>query len=282
MNAFKLSNGIEMPALGYGVFQIPDPVMCEQGVFDAIETGYRLIDTAAAYRNEEAVGRAIKRSGISRNELFITTKLWIQDQGYENAKKAFQTSLDKLQLDYLDLYLIHQPYNDYYGSWRAMEELYKSGRIHAIGVSNFNPNRLVDLTLNNEVPPMVNQVEVNPFFHQVAAKKLMEEYHVQIEAWGPFAEGKKDFFNNSILKGIGEKYGKSVAQVTLRWHVQRDVVAIPKTVHKERIQQNFDIWNFELSGEDMKAINSLDSGHGLFDLDDPQNALRLNSFKLHE
>ena len=183
MVTFKLSNGVEMPALGYGVFQISDMAVCEQGVIDAIQTSYRLIDTAAAYRNEEAVGRAIKKSGVPRSELFITTKLWIQDQGYDNAKKAFQTSLEKLQLDYLDLYLIHQPYNDYYGSWRAMEELYRSGKIRAIGVSNFSGNRLVDLILNNEIAPMVNQVEVNPFHHQVEAKQVMDEYHVQIEAW---------------------------------------------------------------------------------------------------
>jgi diketogulonate reductase-like aldo/keto reductase len=271
-----------MPILGYGVFQIPDLAVCEQGVLDAINTGYRLIDTASAYRNEEAVGQAIKKSGVPREKLFITTKLWIQDQGYDNAKKAFQTSLDKLQLDYLDLYLIHQPYNDYYGSWRAMEELYKSGRIRAIGISNFNMNRMVDLILNNEISPMVNQVEVNPFFHQVNAKKVMDEYQVQIEAWGPFAEGQKDFFNNSVLKQIGEKFGKSVAQVTLRWHVQRGVVAIPKSVHKERIELNFDIWDFKLSEEDMKAIASLDTGRGLFDIDDYQNAVRLHQYKTHD
>ena len=282
MVTFKLSNGVEMPALGYGVFQISDMAVCERGVIDAIQTGYRLIDTAAAYRNEEAVGRAIKTSGVPRSELFITTKLWIQDQGYDNAKKAFQTSLEKLQLDYLDLYLIHQPYNDYYGSWRAMEELYRSGKIRAIGVSNFSGNRLVDLILNNEIAPMVNQVEVNPFHHQVEAKQVMDEYHVQIEAWGPFAEGQRDFFSNPVLKNIGEKYNKSVAQVALRWHLQRNVVAIPKSVHKERIEQNFDIWDFELTDEDMKAIAGLDTGSGLFDLDDYRNAVRMCSLKLHD
>ena len=282
MVTFKLSNGVEMPALGYGVFQISDMAVCEQGVIDAIQTGYRLIDTAAAYRNEEAVGRAIKKSGVPRSELFITTKLWIQDQGYDNAKKAFQTSLEKLQLDYLDLYLIHQPYNDYYGSWRAMEELYRSGKIRAIGVSNFSGNRLVDLILNNEIAPMVNQVEVNPFHHQVEAKQVMDEYHVQIEAWGPKAEGQRDFFSNPELKNNGEKYNKSVAQVALRWHLQRNVVAIPKSVHKERIEQNFDIWDFELTDEDMKAIAGLDTGSGLFDLDDYRNAVRMCSLKLHD
>jgi 2,5-diketo-D-gluconate reductase A len=281
MQTIKLNNGVEMPMLGYGVFQIPDANECKKAVSDALAAGYRLIDTAAAYMNEQAVGEAIRESGIPREELFITTKLWIQDQGYENAKKTFQTSLDKLQLEYLDLYLIHQPYNDYYGSWRAMEELCEAGKIRAIGVSNFSGNRLVDLIMNNRIAPMVNQVEVNPFFHQTDAKQLMDKYNVQIEAWGPFAEGQKDFFNNPLLKQIGEKYGKSIAQVTLRWHIQRGVVAIPKSVRKERIEQNFDIWNFELSDEDMKIIATLDSGKGLFELDAPQNAEWLNGFKIH-
>ncbi|MFV0592013.1 MAG: aldo/keto reductase [Draconibacterium sp.] len=265
--------------MGYGVYQV-SPEECERCVIDAINVGYRSIDTAAAYMNEKAVGNAIRKSRIPRDELFITTKLWIQDQGYENAKKAFITSLEKLQLDYLDLYLIHQPYNDYYGSWRAMEELYEEGKIRAIGVSNFSENRLVDLIINNKITPMVNQVEVNPFYHQVQGKLVMDKYNVQIEAWGPFAEGQKDFFNNEVLKEIGEKYGKTVAQVTLRWHVQRGVVAIPKTVSKERMVQNFDIWDFELSDNDMKTIATLDTGKGLFELDLYQNAEMLNGYKL--
>lgn len=281
MQTIKLNNSVKMPLLGYGVFQIPDAKECEKGVSDALAAGYRLIDTAAAYMNEKAVGDAIKKCGIPRSELFVTTKLWIQDQGYENAKKAFHTSMDRLQLEYLDLYLIHQPYNDYYGSWRAMEELYEDGNIRAIGVSNFSENRLVDLIVNNRIKPMVNQVEVNPFFQQNNSKQVMDKYNVQIEAWGPFAEGQKDFFNNPLLKQIGEQYGKSVAQVTLRWHVQRGVVAIPKSVRKERIEQNFDIWDFELSESDMKNIARLDTGKGLFDIDIYQNAERLNSYKIH-
>lgn len=281
METVKLANSVEMPLLGYGVFQIPDENECKKGVLDALAAGYRLIDTAAAYRNEIAVGNAIKESGIPREDLFITTKLWIQDQGYENTKEAFQISLDKLQLDYLDLYLIHQPYNDYYGSWRAMEELYEAGKIRAIGVSNFSENRLIDLIMNNKIAPMVNQVEVNPFFQQLTAKQVMDKYKVQMEAWGPFAEGQRDFFNNPVLKQIGDKYGKSIAQVTLRWHVQRGVVAIPKSVRKERIEQNFDIWNFELSVDDMNTIAKLDTGKGLFELDAYQNAERMNSYKIH-
>lgn len=282
METIKLSNGVEMPLLGYGVFQIPDHAVCERSVLDAIATGYRSIDTAVAYMNEEAVGSAIQKSGVPRDELFITTKLWIQDQGYEAAKQAFQTSLDKLGLEYLDLYLIHQPYNNYYGSWRAMEELYKEGRVRAIGVSNFNMNRLMDLITYNEIAPMVNQVEINPLHQQIAARKLMDDHSVRTEGWGPFAEGQRAFFDDAVLKKIGEKYGKSVAQVSLRWHLQSGVIAIPKSARKERIEQNFDIWDFELSDEDMKAIALLDTGKGVFDIDDPQNGIRFNSYKLHE
>lgn len=251
-----LNNGVEMPILGFGVYQIKDAKECEQCVYDAIMAGYRSIDTAAAYVNEEAVGRAIKRSGIRREDLFITTKLWIQDAGYESTKKAFEKSLKRLQLDYLDLYLIHQPFGDVYGSWRAMEELYREGEIRAIGVSNFQMDRLVDLIAYNEVVPAVNQVETNPFCQQIESAKLMEENNVQIESWAPFAEGRNNLFQNEVLVSLAEKYNKSVTQVVLRWLTQRGVVAIPKSVHKERIIENFNIFNFELSQEDMERIST--------------------------
>ncbi|WP_462409895.1 aldo/keto reductase [Neobacillus sp. Marseille-QA0830] len=283
MQKVILNNGVEMPILGFGVFQVPDPAQCEQSVSDALEAGYRLIDTAAAYMNEEAVGASIKKSRIPREELFITTKLWVQDAGYENAKKAFNVSLKKLGLDYLDLYLIHQPFNDYYGSWRAMEDLYKEGRIRAIGVSNFYPDRLVDLILNNEVVPAVNQVETHPFFQQKLAKKVMEEYGVQIESWGPFAEGQKNIFQNELLAGIGATYGKTVAQVILRWHIQRGVVSIPKSVHKERIVENFNVWDFALTDEDMAAIATMDIGKSeIVDHFTADMAKMLNGWKIHE
>ncbi|MBU8690326.1 aldo/keto reductase [Priestia megaterium] len=283
MQKITLNNGVEMPILGFGVFQVPDAAQCEQAVSNALEAGYRLIDTAAAYMNEEAVGAAIKKSSIPREELFITTKLWVQDQGYESAKKAFNVSLEKLGLDYLDLYLIHQPFNDYYGSWRAMEELYKEGKIRAIGVSNFYPDRLVDLILNNEVVPAVNQVENHPFFQQKAAKKVMKEYGVQIQAWGPFAEGQNNIFQNELLSDIGAKYGKTVAQVILRWHIQRGVVTIPKSVHKERISENFNIWDFTLSDEDTAAITAMDSGKSeIIDHFTADTAKALNGWKIHE
>lgn len=253
-----------MPILGFGVFQIEDQDQCEQAVYDAIMAGYRLIDTAATYLNEEAVGKAIKRSGVPREELFITTKLWVQDAGYENTKKAFAKSLEKLQLDYLDLYLIHQPFGDVYGSWRAMEEFYREGKIRAIGVSNFPPDRLVDLILHNEVAPAINQVETHPFNQQIESQKVMKENNVQIESWGPFAEGKNNLFQNGILVSIAEKHNKSVAQVVLRWLTQRGVVAIPKSVHKERMIENFNIFDFDLSQEDMKNISLLDTGKSLF------------------
>ena len=253
-----------MPVLGFGVYQITNAQECEQCVYDAIMAGYRLIDTAAAYMNEEAVGRAIKRSGIPREKLFITTKLWIQDAGYERTKKAFEKSLQKLQLDYLDLYLIHQPFGDVYGSWRAMEELYREGKIRAIGVSNFPVDRLVDLIIHNEVVPAVNQVETHPFCQQIESAKLLKENNVQIESWGPFAEGRNNIFRNEILVSISEKYSKSVAQVILRWLTQRDVVVIPKSVHKERMIENFNIFDFELSQEDMERIAALDTKKSLF------------------
>lgn len=264
MQKVKLNNGVEMPILGFGVFQIQDGEECEQVVYDAIQTGYRLIDTAASYLNEEAVGRGIKRSGVPREELFITTKLWVQDTGYEATKKAFENSLKRLQLDYLDLYLIHQPYGDVHGSWRAMEDLYREGKIRAIGVSNFQEDRLMDIIVHNEVTPAVNQVETHPFHQQIESATFMKENDVQIEAWGPFAEGKNNMFHNKTLEAIGEKYNKSVAQVVLRWLIQRGVVAIPKSVRKERMEENFNIFDFELNGEDMDKIATLDQKESLF------------------
>lgn len=282
MQTVCLNNGVQMPLEGFGVFQVPDAAQCEQAVSDALEAGYRLIDTAAAYMNEEAVGNAIRTSGIPRKDLFITTKLWVQDAGYESAKKAFETSLNKLGLEYLDLYLIHQPFHDYYGAWRAMEELYKEGRIRAIGVSNFYPDRLVDLCVNAEIIPAVNQVECHPFFQQKDALKVMKEYGVQPEAWEPFAEGKNNFFQNPILAEIAAKYGKSVAQVALRWNVQRGVVVIPKSVHKERIQENFNIWDFELSDKDMETISDMDIGHSeIINHFTADTAKWLNELKIH-
>ncbi len=264
MRKVKLNNGIEMPILGFGVYQIEDQVLCEQCVYDAIEAGYRSIDTAAAYGNEEAVGRAIKRSGVPREDLFITTKLWISDAGYDKAKKAFEASMKRLQLDYLDLYLIHQPFNDYYGAWRAMEELYKEGSIRSIGVSNFMPDRLVDLILHNEITPAVNQVETNPFYQQIEAEAFMQEKGVQIESWAPFAEGKNNMFQNETLAAIASKYGKSIAQVVLRWLIQRNIVVIPKSIRKERIIENFNVFDFELTKEDMKKIAALDTNTSCF------------------
>lgn len=264
MKKVTLNNGVEMPILGFGVFQITDEEQCEQAVLEAIHTGYRLIDTAMSYHNEEAVGRAIKKCGVPREELFITTKLWLADAGYEKTMKAFETSLKKLGLDYLDLYLIHQPVGDVYGSWRAMEELYNAGKIRAIGVANFMPDRLVDFVLNNEIPPAINQVEVNPFCQRTFDQEIMEKKGVQIQSWGPFAEGRNGLFQNETLKTIGEKYGKSIAQVVLRWLIQRGVVCIPKSVRKERMEQNFDVFDFTLTDDDMQSIASLDTGKSCF------------------
>ncbi len=264
MQKVILNNGVEMPILGFGVFQIQDEKECEQAVYDAIMAGYRLIDTAASYLNEEAVGRAIKRSGVPREELFITTKLWVQDTGYESTKKAFANSLKRLQLDYLDLYLIHQPFGDVYGSWQAMEELYREGKIKAIGVSNFYSDRLIDLIIHNEVAPAVNQVETHVFNQQIESHNFMKENNVQIESWGPFAEGKNNMFQNETLVSIAENYNKTVAQVVLHWLTQRGVVVIPKSVRKERIIENFNIFDFELSQEDMEKIATLDTKQSLF------------------
>lgn len=272
-----------MPILGFGVFQVPDPAECENSVVEAIKAGYRLIDTAASYMNEEAVGKAIKRSGVPREELFITTKLWVQDASYEGVKAAFETSRQKLGLDYLDLYLIHQPYGDVHGAWRAMEELYKAGRIKAIGVSNFAPDRLIDIIVQHEVKPAVNQVETHPFHQQVAEQQFMVDNGVQIEAWGPFAEGKNDLFHNAVLQGIGQKYHKSVAQVVLRWLTQRGVVAIPKSVKPERMAENFNSLDFELNPEDMQAITALDTKASLFfDHRDPNMVKWISERKIHD
>lgn len=283
MEYVKLNNGVEMPMEGFGVFQVSDLSVCERAVLDAVEVGYRSIDTAAAYFNEEAVGSALKKCGVAREELFITTKLWIQDAGYENAKKAFETSLEKLGLEYVDLYLIHQPFGDYYGSWRAMEELYKQGRIRAIGVSNFYPDRLADFCVNVDVKPAVNQIELHPFFAQRNALENMAEFGVCPEAWGPLAEGKHNIFAHPILSKIGAKYGKTPAQVALRWNVQRGVVIIPKSVRRERMAENFDIWNFRLTDAEMAEIDTLDLGHSeIIDHFSPKTAKWLNGWKIHE
>ena len=264
MKNVKLNNGVEMPILGFGVYLIPDYDECKIAVLDALETGYRLIDTASAYFNEKAVGDAIKESGINRKELFITTKLWHTDSGYEKTKKGFENSMEKLQLDYLDLYLIHQPFGDYYGSWRAMEELYENKKIRAIGVCNFYPDRFLDLAEYNKIKPMVNQIETHPFFQRESDNEIMKNYGTQIESWGPFAQGRKDLFNNQILLDIGKKYNKSASQVILRWLIQRNIVAIPKSVHKERMIENFNIFDFELSSDDMNKIKSMDTGKSDF------------------
>jgi len=282
MEFITLNNGVKMPLEGFGVFQVPDPSQCEQAVLDAVASGYRLIDTAAAYMNEEAVGAAVKKCGVPREELFITTKLWVQDASYEGAKKAFETSMEKLGLSYLDLYLIHQPMGDYYGAYRAMEELYKEGKIHAIGVCNCYPHVLADICEAVTVIPAVNQVELHPFFQQKDALALMKEYGVVPEAWGPFAEGQHGIFTHPVLTGIGEKHGKSAAQVALRWNVQRGVVVIPKSVHKERIEQNMNIWDFSLSEEDMAEIAKLDLGHSeIVNHSDPGFVKMLHGMKIH-
>jgi len=259
-----LNNGIEMPVLGFGVYQVTDLTECETSVLEAINVGYRLIDTAQAYGNEVAVGKAIKKSGVARNELFITTKLWVSDVSYDKAKKAFEKSLQNLGLEYLDLYLIHQPYGDVHGAWHAMEELYKEGKIRAIGISNFQPDRVMDMIVFNEVVPAVNQIETHPFNQHIETQKFLIENKVQIESWGPFAEGRNDIFKNEVLASIGKKYNKSIAQVILRWLTQRGVVAIPKSVRKERIIENFNIFDFKLSAGDMEAIATLDTGKSLF------------------
>jgi diketogulonate reductase-like aldo/keto reductase len=282
MQNVTLNNGVEMPILGFGVFQIKDLAECERSVVDAIQTGYRLIDTAQSYGNEEAVGKAIKKSGVPREELFITTKLWKQSNGYEGTKKAFENSLKRLQLSYLDLYLIHQPVGDVYGEWRAMQDLYNEGKIRAIGVSNFYPDRLIDLIIHNEIIPAINQIETHPFHQQIETQKFLQENKVQIESWGPFAEGKNNLFHNELLASIGEKYNKTIAQVVIRWLTQREVIAIPKSTHKERMEENFNIFDFELSSEDLEAIKTLDSiKSAFFDHRDPAMVKWLGERKLN-
>lgn len=272
-----------MPLEGFGVYQVPDPSQCEQAVLDAIACGYRLIDTAAAYMNEEAVGEAVKKSGVPREELFITTKLWVQDANYEKAKKAIETSMKKLGVEYIDLYLLHQPMGDYIGAYRAMEEAYGEGKLRAIGVCNFYPNRLADFCETVEVIPAVNQVELHPFFQQENALKLMKEYGVRPEAWGPFAEGNHGIFTHPVLTKIGDKYGKTPAQVALRWNVQRGVAVIPKSVHKDRMEQNLNIWDFALSDEDMAEIGKLDLGRSeIVDHGDPAFVKMLHALKIHD
>ncbi|WP_107995165.1 aldo/keto reductase [Trichococcus paludicola] len=264
MEYVTLNNGIKMPILGYGVYQIPDAAECERCVLDAIEVGYRSIDTAQAYGNEEAVGIAIKKSGVAREELFITTKVWITNAGYEKAKASIAESLQKLQLDYLDLVLIHQPFGDYYGTYRAMEELYEQGKIRAIGVSNFYPDRYIDLVRFTNVVPAVNQVETHVFNQQLDAHEIMQKYGTQIESWGPFAEGRNELFTNETLRMIGDKYNKTTAQVALRYLLQRGVVVIPKTTHKVRMIQNLDVFDFSVTEEDMETIKGLDKKESAF------------------
>ncbi len=281
MQTIKLNNGVEIPTLGFGVFQIPDPAECERSVVDAIQTGYNHIDTAASYMNEEAVGRGIRQSGVDREKLFITTKLWIQSNGYEGAKRAFENSLRRLQLDYIDLYLIHQPFGDVYGEWRAMEELYQQGKIRAIGVSNFQPDRMMDLIIHNKITPAVNQIEVNPFQQQIEAQKFFEANNVVVEAWAPFAEGRNNIFQNGLLLSLATQYNKTVAQVILRWVVQRGIIALAKTTRKERMIENFSVFDFELSPEDMSALATLDTKtSSFFDHRNPEMVKWLGNRKL--
>jgi diketogulonate reductase-like aldo/keto reductase len=281
MQTVKLNNGIQVPILGFGVFQITDPAECERSVVDAIQAGYSHIDTAASYMNEEAVGRGIKQSGVAREKLFITTKLWIQSNGYEGTKKAFKNSLTRLQLGYIDLYLIHQPFGDVYGEWRAMEELYQQGKIRAIGVSNFLPDRIMDLMIHNKIAPAINQIEVNPFHQQIDTQELLQDNGVQVEAWAPFAEGRNDIFQNELLLSIAAKHRKSVAQVILRWLVQRGIIALSKTTRKERMLENISVFDFELSTEDMVAITTLDTKtSSFFDHRNPEIVKWLGERKL--
>jgi len=282
MQKVKLNNGVEMPILGFGVFQVKDLDECERSVRNAIEVGYRLIDTAQSYGNEEAVGKAIKSSGVPREDLFITTKVWIQSDGYNGTKKAFENSLRRLDLEYLDLYLIHQPLGDVYGEWRTMQDLYKEGKARAIGVSNFQPDRLIDLIIHNEIVPAADQIETHPFHQQSETQKFLQENNVQIESWGPFAEGKNNIFHNELLFSIGKKYNKSIAQVILRWLTQRGIVAIPKSVRRERMEENFNIFDFELSEEDMGTIETLDTKTtSFFDHRDPAMVKWLGERKLN-
>ena len=277
-----LSNGVELPMIGYGTFQIKDAAQCEQCISRALEAGYRLFDTAASYENEAAIGRALHGSGLPRKEWFVTTKLWVQDAGYDGTLKAFDRSLKQLGLDHIDLYLIHQPFGDYYGAWRAMERLYREGGVRAIGVSNFTPERLVDLCMNQEIRPMVNQIEVHPFFQQNTALRVMEDYGVVPQAWGPFSEAQKDIFHHKTLAKIAGRHGKTTAQVILRWHLQRKIPVIPKTVHRERMIENLNVFDFELTGKEMESIAGMDIGHSeIIDHHCFSTARQLNSVKIH-
>ena len=281
MQTVKLNNGVEIPILGFGVFQITDLTECEKSVVDAIQTGYSHIDTAASYQNEEAVGRGIKQSGVAREKLFVTTKLWIQRNGYKDTLRALENSLKRLQLDYLDLYLIHQPFGDVYGEWRAMEELYQQGKVRAIGVSNFPPDRIMDLMIHNKITPAINQIEVNPFHQQIDAQTFLQDSSVQVEAWAPFAEGKNNIFQNEVLLAIAAKHQKSVAQVILRWLVQRGIIALAKSTRKERMIENITVFDFELGTEEMTAITTLDTKtSSFFDHRDPQMVKWLGERKL--
>ena len=279
METIKLNNGVKMPLEGFGVFQVDDLQICEQAVLEAIQTGYRLIDTASVYMNEEAVGRALKASGVARQDIFLTSKAYIQEMGYEKTKQAFAQSLEKLDVEYLDLYLIHQPFGDYYGAWRAMEELYKDGRIRAIGVSNFTSDRIIDLCNNVDVIPAVNQIELHPFFQREEELEIPKEYGIAAQAWAPFAEGMNGMFTNPVLVEIGKKYNKTAAQVVLRWNIERNVSVIPKSVHKNRMEQNLAIWDFSLNEEDMKKIATLDLGHPqMLDTRKPSEVKRVYDF----
>jgi len=281
MQTVKLNNSVEIPILGFGVFQIADPAECERSVVDAIEVGYTHIDTAASYMNEEAVGRGIKQSGVAREKLFVTTKLWIQSNGYEGTLKAFERSLKRLQLEYIDLFLIHQPFGDVYGEWRAMEELYGQGKARAIGVSNFQPDRIMDLMIHNKITPAVDQIEVNPFQQQIETQKFLQDNNVMVEAWAPFAEGKNNIFQNAVLLSIAAKHNKSVAQVILRWVIQRGVIALAKSTRKERMIENISVFDFELSAEDMAAVATLDmKTTSFFDHRDPKMVKWLDQRKL--
>ena len=277
-----LSNGVELPMIGYGTFQIKDAAQCENCVSEALETGYRLFDTAASYENEAAIGMALRSSGLPREELFIPPKLWVQDAGYDGTLRAFDASLKRLGLDILDLYLIHQPFGDYYGAWRAMERLYHEGAVRAIGVSNFTPERLVDLCMNQEIKPMVNQIEIHPFFQQNTTLRVMEDYGALPQAWGPFSEAQKDIFNHKMLAKIAGRHSKTTAQVILRWHIQRNIPTVPKTVHKERMIENLDVFDFELSEKEMESITSMDIGHSeIIDHHSFCTARQLNSVNIH-
>ena len=282
MRCRTLSNGVELPMIGYGTFQIKDAAQCEACVAAALEAGYRLFDTAASYENEAAVGAALRGSGLPREEWFVTTKLWVQDAGYDETLKAFEQSLERLGLDCIDLYLIHQPFGDCYGAWRAMERLYRERAVRAIGVSNFPPERLVDLCMNQEIKPMVNQIEIHPFFQQNTALRVMEDYGVVPQAWGPFSEAQKDIFNHKTLAKIASRHGKTTAQVILRWHLQRDLPTIPKTVHQERMIENLDVFDFELSEKELESIAGMDIGHSeIIDHHSFCTARQLNSVKIH-